>query len=246
MLISCRYNQRSCGVPAQILGNVSDSSRTPHNPAARSSRSSEPGEANRNIVRASGGISAPRTSRSTGPIIASKNGCSNAPHASKATRPSDLSTRNISDITRCKSLKNMMPQRQVMRSMQFDRSGIACASPWMHTIFDAKPSFRPRVLASKRPAREPSKAMTLPPIRRCATLNAGSPEPAARSSTIESGSSAAAASSASVIAVFQSAEALAQRSLTRARAAASHKSGLAITSKDKLYSIVGGAPRRPE
>src|SRR6266566_3704074 len=102
----------------------------------------------------------------------------------------------------------------------------------MHTIFDARPSSRPYVLASKRPARELSSAMTLPPLSRCATLNAGSPEPAARSSTLEPGSSAAAASSASVIAVFQSAEAFVQRSLARARAAASHELDLVIASKE--------------
>src|SRR5437660_10132432 len=86
----------------------------------------------------------------------------------------------------------------------------------MHALFGPRPTCRARVLASKRPVRDLSKAMTLPAIRRSAMLQAGSPDPAATSSTTESAPSAAAASRASVIALFQSAEALAQRWRKRA------------------------------
>jgi hypothetical protein len=64
--------------------------------------------------------------------------------------------------------------------------------------------------------------MTLPPVRRPAMVNAGSPAPAAKSKTTESGLSFAGESKASVIAVGQCAAASTQESSPRALAAASH------------------------
>src|SRR4029077_14380399 len=65
---------------------------------------------------------------------------------------------------------------------------------------------------------------------------AGSPDPEAKSSTTLSGVIAAAESREFVIAVFQRALASAHRSLTRARAAASHNSRAVIS---LLHSIRG-------
>ncbi len=108
---------------------------------------------------------------------------------------------------------------------------MACASACTQLNFDPRPSCRARLSASRRPDRELSAAMTRPATRRSAMVNAGSPDPAAKSSTRESGFSLAAESSASVIAVFQLAAAPVHRSLTRARAAASHESRSVIPSK---------------
>src|SRR5437763_11616441 len=77
--------------------------------------------------------------------------------------------------------------------------------------------------------------MTFPVERRGAIVNAGSPDPAAKSSTAHSGFIAAKESSASVIAWFQRTEASAQGSLTRARAAASHESRPVMPIKCKLF-----------
>ena len=68
-------------------------------------------------------------------------------------------------------------------------------------------------------------------------LNAGSPDPAAKSSTTESGEIDAAESSASVIALFHKTAHFAHRSLTRACAARSHVSRSVIAFK-QLHSIV--------
>ena len=58
----------------------------------------------------------PRDHRKTTPTVLSKKGCSNRPHAKRATRPPGLSTRSISVKAVSMSAKNMIPKRQVTRS----------------------------------------------------------------------------------------------------------------------------------
>jgi len=81
-----------------------------------SASSMEPQFENLNIALAGSGILAPGIMGKTTPTVLSKKGCSNRPHAKRATRPAGLSTCSISVNAVSISAKNMIPKRQVILS----------------------------------------------------------------------------------------------------------------------------------
>jgi hypothetical protein len=166
VLISCWYFHSCSGEPSQILGSIRWRSWALRNPVRPSAEWMDPGVANRNIARAGSGILVPRKRRKIVPKVLSKKGCSNGPHAKNATRPPGLSTRNISFNAVSTSAKNIIPQRQVIRSKQEPEKGNRCTSARTNLSLGPKLISSAWRLARSRLERELSSATALPSVKR--------------------------------------------------------------------------------